>query len=147
MMGMTERKTTGRLMVLAAGALCLLAFETDPALGQSKEDQARMLEQADKNRDGDIAWAEVIEMRQSIFKRLDRNKDGYVDKGDRPKMFGSRFDKAFNSLIQFDKNSDKRISRSELVNARAPSFERGDTNKDRILSAQEIEALRKSGGN
>ena len=53
MMGMTERKTTGRLMVLAAGALCLLAFALflavleraqrgearyhDPARGQKRQ--------------------------------------------------------------------------------------------------------------
>lgn len=102
------------------------------------------LDKADQNSDGKIEWHEIVEMRQSLFKRLDRNSDGYVDKKDKP-SFGpmkKRFNKALEKLMSTDKNNDERISKQELLEGPAPLFELGDIDKDGILSAEEIAQLR-----
>ncbi|MEO0872144.1 MAG: signal transduction protein, partial [Pseudomonadota bacterium] len=68
--------------------------------------------------------------------------DGFVDQSDRPSFFGSQFDKAFERFIDFDTDGDARVSRQELLDGEAPAFEEADTNKDKVLSADEIEAMR-----
>lgn len=114
-----------------------------PATAQAQNPQ-EMLEQADANRDGSVAWEEVVALRVSSFARLDRNGDGFIDSADRPpSRFGRRFDEAFTGLAaQYDANADQRISQSELIDAPAPLFEKGDTDGDNVLSQQEMQALR-----
>ena len=133
----------GGFAIVATGVLLPLFHVSAPvAYAQSQKDAQKMFKQADKNRDGNISWSEVLDMRKSVFYRLDRNKDGFVDKTDRPSFFGSQFDKAFERFVEFDTDGDNRVSRQELLDGEAPAFEEADTNKDKILSAEEIEAMR-----
>jgi len=82
-------------------------------------------------------------MRTQVFSRLDRNSNGFVEANDRPRVLGARFDEAFAQLQrQFDANSDRRVSRAEMLNSQSLSFEAGDVNGDRVLSSDEIAALR-----
>ena len=101
-----------------------------------------MLAQADANRDGQVTWAEVVTLRKQMFARFDRNADGYIDTQDRPAMFSGYFDEARSKVARFDTNGDGRISSAELVNGDAPAFAKGDTNGDKVLSSDEIRALR-----
>ena len=138
----TQSIVKGGFAIVATGALLPLFHVSVPvAYAQSQQDAQKMLKQADKNRDGSISWSEVIDMRKSVFYRLDRNKDGFVDQSDRPSFFGSQFDKAFERFIDFDTDGDARVSRQELLDGEAPAFDKADTNKDKILSADEIEAM------
>jgi len=125
----------------AAGSVLLLMPMESKA--QSQDSESSLLS-ADSNGDGEIAWSEVIDMRTNAFARLDRNGDGFVDKLDRPGFgFGRRFDEAFNRLqARYDVDADQRISRTELLEGPEPMFEAGDTNKDEVLSSEEMAALR-----
>lgn len=59
---------------------------------------------------------------------------------------GGRFDDAFGQMqSQFDANKDRRVSRAEMLDSPSPSFVAGDVNADRVLSQDEIAALRARG--
>jgi hypothetical protein len=110
---------------------------------QIPDDSSRIL-RADQNGDGNIAWSELIAMRDEAFLRLDRNGDGTVNSEDRPGFgFGRRFDEAFNQLrTRFDRDGDQYVSHAELLDGPEPMFEEGDLNRDAVLSAEEIARLR-----
>ena len=129
------------------GVAALLSFAcvlNPPVAAAQARDPVQLISEADANRDGAVSWAEVIAMRTQTFARLDRNRDGLISAADRPwGAFAARFDQAFASVkSQFDANSDNRVSRAEMVDAPSPAFDRGDANGDRVLSAQELAALR-----
>jgi len=122
-------------------AVCML----NPSVAAAQaRDPLQLISEADANGDGAVSWPEVIAMRTQTFARLDRNKDGVISATDRPRgAFGARFDQAFASVkSQFDANGDNKVSRSEMVDAPSPIFDRGDANGDRVLSAEEFAALR-----
>ena len=125
-----------------AGGLMLIAA-ADNAVAQSMD----RLADADANGDGNIEWQEMLDMRAGIFERLDRNGDGFADSTDTPRLgpARSRFSEALTSIQGADTNSDGRISKTEMLDAPAQMFEQGDTNGDKVLSAEEITALRESG--
>ncbi|NWH07468.1 MAG: hypothetical protein HXY22_02270 [Alphaproteobacteria bacterium] len=112
-------------------------------------DPVQLISEAGANGDGAVSWVEVIAMRTQTFARLDRNKDGLISAADRPRgAFGVRFDQAYASVkSQFDANGDNLVSRAEMVDAPSPVFDLGDTNGDRILSAEELAALRSAARN
>lgn len=125
-------------------ALLMVAF-VSPANAQNR-DPLDMLAEADANNDGAIAWTEVVALRTQNFNRLDRNSDGVISASDRPRgPFGARFDEAFAQVQrQFDANSDRRVTRAEMIGAPAPVFTEGDTNSDGVLSAEELSAIREA---
>jgi len=131
-----------RPALAAVAALAVLPLAVSPAHAQSADDLQQLLKQADANRDGDLTWTEVVELRTKSFGRMDRNGDGYIDKSDRPSIFGGRFDSAMAKVARFDANGDGRISSQEMIEAEAPVFTKGDTNGDQVLTAEEIQALR-----
>ncbi|GGD11353.1 hypothetical protein GCM10011342_20190 [Aquisalinus flavus] len=127
-----------RLFALAGTALMLAA--AGPASAQTAE----RLAEADANGDGNISWQEMLDMRAATFDRLDRNGDGFIDSADRPRIKAAqaKFDEAFASLEDADVNGDGRISKSEMLDAPAPMFEKGDIDGDKVLTAEELSALR-----
>jgi Ca2+-binding EF-hand superfamily protein len=127
-----------------AALLSVACMLNPPVAAAQARDPVQLISEADANGDGAVSWAEVVSMRTQTFARLDRNKDGYISSSDRPRgAFGQRFDQAFGKVKgQFDANGDNRVSRAEMVDAPSPVFDRGDTNGDRILSAEELAALR-----
>jgi hypothetical protein len=103
-----------------------------------------MITQADANGDGAVSWSEVVARRTQNFARLDRDNDGYISTNDRPPgPFGARFDEAFAQVQkQFDANSDRRVSRSEMIDTPGPAFTKGDVDGNGVLSAEELSSLR-----
>ena len=144
---MTQSNTSilQRALILAAAGLPFIIFGVQPAAAQSAADVEKLLAQADANRDGQVTWSEVVELRTKAFSRLDRNGDGYADKADRPSMFGSKFDEAMGKVARFDANGDGRISQTEMIEADAPAFTKADTNGDKIVTTDEIKAARAAG--
>lgn len=134
-----------RALILAAASVPLLILGAQPAAAQSADDVEALLKQADANRDGQVTWSEVVELRAKSFSRLDRNGDGYADRSDRPRMFGSRFDQAMTKVARFDANGDGRISKAEMIEAEAPAFTKADANGDKIVTTDEINAARAAG--
>ena len=134
-------------LLVRASAVCILSasgvlFSAQFSYAQEASPLERLIE-ADANEDGDVSWEEVVGMRETMFSRLDRNEDEFVDGEDRgPFGFRDRFRQAVEEVTaRFDANGDDRVSKSELVDAPAPLFEEGDTNDDDVLSADEIAAL------
>lgn len=103
--------------------------------------------QADANGDGSIEWQEVLDMRATMFSRLDRNDDEVVDTNDSPR-FGpgkSRFQEAFGNIQSTaDADQDGQITKSEMLDAPAPLFESADTDADGTLSPDELTAVQAS---
>jgi hypothetical protein len=126
------------------GVLCTLAAAS-PAFAQNR-DPVQLLAEADANDDGAVSWSEVVALRTRNFERLDRNRDGFIAANDRPRgLYAGRFDEAFAQVqSQFDANADRRVSRSEMINAPSPAFDQGDVDGNRVLSAQELRVLRTS---
>ncbi len=121
------------------GSLTLLAL-AGTASGQSVE----RLAQADANGDGQIEWQEMLDLRAAMFERLDRNGDGFADEDDSPR-FGpgkARFGEGLARIRDADTDGDGRISQAEIMDAPAPIFEEGDTDGDKVLSAEELTTLR-----
>ena len=133
---------------LAAAFIGVVALGASCASAKGSGDRMEMLSKADANQDGAITWDEVIEMRASMFSRLDRNADGYANMADRPRgRFGRGYeDKLAELTPQFDVNRDGSISRNEFVNAPSLAFELGDLDDDKTLSADELAALRTANG-
>ncbi|MEO0551439.1 MAG: signal transduction protein [Pseudomonadota bacterium] len=125
------------------GIACLMAAGSAAAQNMDR------LAEADANGDGSIEWQELVDMRASIFERLDRNDDGVVSSKDSPN-FGpgkGRFGQALEQVKQSsDADGDGQITKTEMLEAPSPLFDNGDTNEDKILSAEELSALRASAG-
>ncbi|MEL6541642.1 MAG: hypothetical protein AAFP79_05480 [Pseudomonadota bacterium] len=134
-----------RALILAAASVPLIILGAQPAAAQSADDVEALLQKADANRDGQVTWSEVVELRAKSFSRLDRNGDGYADKDDRPMMFGGKFDQAMTKVARFDTNGDGRISKAEMIEADAPAFTKADANGDKIVTTEEIKAARAAG--
>jgi len=137
---MTRPLIQASLVALGAGLLVLAG--APHAVAQSAE----RLAQVDSNGDGAIAWQEMLDMRAATFERLDRNGDGFADASDSPRMgpMKSRFNEALATLQDADADGDGRISQAEMLEAPAPLFESGDTDGDKVLSAEELAALRET---
>lgn len=132
----TKFKTS--LYAVVAGAVIFAAA------GAASAQSIERLAEADANGDGNITWQEMLDTRSAMFARLDRNGDGFADSKDSPRMgpMKARFEEALAGLQGADANGDGRVSRSEMLDAPAPLFEQGDTNGDKLLSAEELSALR-----
>lgn len=133
-------KTTFQSSLFAvAGVLVLFT-----AAGNASAQDASRLAEADANGDGNIEWQEMLDMRADIFERLDRNGDGVADSSDSPR-FGpakSKFSEALGKLKDADANADGQITQAEMMDAPSPPFEAGDTDGDKVLSAEELSVLR-----
>lgn len=123
-----------------AVVIFFLSFAPANASAQSAEQLTR----ADSNSDGQISWQEVVDLRATTFERLDRNKDGFIDEDDSPRMGPAkrRFAVALEKLEDMDADGNGRISREELLEAPAPNFTAADANGDDVLSKEELADLR-----
>ncbi|MEL6828789.1 MAG: hypothetical protein AAFO63_01500 [Pseudomonadota bacterium] len=141
---MKQMKPFERVSALAVMLVCVSLF-ADAAEAQSA-DRASMIERADTNQDGDIAWSEVTAMRSQAFAQLDRNGDGVINTQDSPpRAFAGRFNEALERVqADFDSDRDGEITQDEMFNAPAPMFEAGDTDGNGVLTAQEMAALQSS---
>ncbi|MEL6781520.1 MAG: hypothetical protein AAFO51_04030 [Pseudomonadota bacterium] len=129
------------VILVLAGTIAVAATS-----GSASAQAADRLAKADANGDGAIAWQEMLDMRSAAFERLDRNKDGFADADDSPR-FGPgkvRYGEALAQLQDADANGDGRISQTEMMDAPAPMFDEGDADGDKVLSAEELTALRES---
>jgi len=139
---MTKLKSYERVTAVAVG-LVFVSLIADMAIAQTP-DPGSMIARADANGDGDIAWAEMADLRTQTFAKLDRNGDGGISTDDTPpRAFAARFNEAFEQLrADFDGDSDGQITQTEMLEAPAPMFEKGDVDGDGVLTAEEMAALR-----
>ena len=128
-------------LIALAGTIAAIA-----SASTASAQNADRLAEADANGDGDIEWQEMLDMRTAAFERLDRNGDGFADSDDSPRFGPAKnwFNDALAQLQNADADGDGRISASEMLEAPAPLFENGDTNGDKVLSSDELSALREA---
>jgi Ca2+-binding EF-hand superfamily protein len=108
-------------------------------------DLADILTKADANADGVITRAEFTEARAKLFKRMDRNGDGYLSQDD-ARRFSLRGksgkDRIAQAILLTDKDGDGKVSYDEFVNGPSLLFDRADTNHDGTVDAAELSAFR-----
>tara|TARA_R110002020_G_scaffold184947_2_gene382326 strand:+ start:40842 stop:41288 length:447 start_codon:yes stop_codon:yes gene_type:complete len=129
-------------ILVCAGALSAGA----PALAQ-RLDPLQMLMRADLNGDGQVTRPEFQASRSTLFDRLDRNGDGYVDSSDAPRrplarqQVGDRLTKLRQA---FDRNGDGRMSREEFLGGPAYVFAYADTDGNDVIDATELQVFRQN---
>lgn len=108
---------------------------------------AQTLAQADANSDGQITRMELIRFRKTTFGRMDVNGDGNVRSDDVNKwafMLGDAVAKQRWDQLRAasDANKDMRVSSDEFVKGPTPGFDKADANKDNVVDAKEMAAIK-----
>ncbi|MFN0108469.1 MAG: EF-hand domain-containing protein [Blastocatellia bacterium] len=109
----------------------------------------------DVNGDGVISEEEISNATAALLK-LDKNKDGKLTeeelrpefpegpggrRGEGPGPGGPNPDEMVKQLLEFDKNGDGQLGKDEVPERMHGLFERGDANKDNVLSKDELRKL------
>ena len=94
-------------------------------------------ENADADKDGNVDVEEFRRRKIEIFVIMDANGDGFIVITEVAKEHKDKFGKV-------DKNNDERVSLNEYLVYVMPAFWREhDTNKDNVLTIDEVEAAAK----
>jgi len=146
---------TAFVLGLLGGASLLSAQE----FGRGRGPQfPRFAASLDKDRDGTLSAPEIAAATDTL-KALDRNTDGQLTadeliqqpgpggrRGGRPegRGEGNAAQEVIDTYMGFDKNSDGKLAKEELPERMQGVFERGDTNKDTVLTKDELTAMAKA---
>lgn len=102
----------------------------------------------DTDRDGQLAAAEIAAASSSLLSALDKNHDGQITSDEYSPHIAARSDTAppvsnevFTRLMVMDKNKDGVLTKDEVPERMLPMFDRGDTNHDGKLTADEVRAM------
>ncbi|MCU1236445.1 MAG: EF-Hand, Calmodulin [Candidatus Solibacter sp.] len=101
----------------------------------------------DANHDNVISADEMTNA-TAVLKTFDKNHDGLLTADEivpkipePPPEPGTQVESMATQLLIFDKNHDGKLSKAELPARMHGMFDRGDTNKDGVLTRQEIDAI------
>jgi Ca2+-binding EF-hand superfamily protein len=113
----------------------------------------------DTNGDNEVSAQEIAAAETSL-KKLDKNGDGKIEEAEvRPAMPEGRgrggregggreggggnntADDVASTLMAFDKDGDGKLTRAEVPERMQGVFDRGDENKDGVLSAEEVRKM------
>lgn len=127
-----------------APLLALALSFTGVAQAQLRASVDDVFRAADVDGDGLVSRAEFRAAREQQFSRLDRDGDGYFGDSDVPKRLLQRSgaSRVTALIAQFDKNADRRISRTEFVEGPTTVFDLVDVNEDGRVDKREVDAAR-----
>jgi Ca2+-binding EF-hand superfamily protein len=126
------------LLMLAVSAACVLQAQP----GQSFIRSFRLLQALDTDHDGVISAAEIAAAPQSL-RALDIDEDGKLTAEECAEegAHGPTPSELVKTLMAFDKNGDGKLQREELPERLRGLFDRGDLNKDGVLTMDEVQKL------
>lgn len=101
-----------------------------------------MLAQADANRDGVVTLDEALAMADRHFTRLDRNRDGVVDRADREALQKETLDYRVRRFMHRFGASDGRITREQFAAKAGERFAMMDSDGDGVLRRDEARGHR-----
>ena len=119
------------------GSVCLavgIVFGQDA----TRRDYQKLIESADKNKDGYVDRVEFKEQMTEAFFIIDVDKDGYLTL-DEIRQTASKVDP--NDVQAADRDGDGKLSIHEYREAVEKDFDEADTNDDGKLSPDEIESF------
>lgn len=132
---MNVRYTLSLLLVALAATAC--------AQRPAWRDRAPEWREADRDGDDQVSQAEYLGRRQAMFRKMDRNADGFLaqdDLGRFARRNAERQGRLAGTLRQADANGDLRVSWSEFEAASRQSFQQWDRDANGLLSPQELPA-------
>jgi len=126
-----------RRWMLFVVTLTLLVSGADWARTQQRIDAQAIILSADRNHDGYIDRVEFLSRMTEAFYFVDANKDGF--------LFAQEIQQAIagadlQRVKAADTDGDSKLSMYEYQRAIAQSFDEADTDKNGLLSMQEIKA-------
>ena len=107
----------------------------------------RLLRDADTNKDGVVTLDETLAAADKRFARLDRNKDGIVDKADGDALRAETVDYRVKRFIHnFGADSDGKVTKEQFAAKARERFARMDLNNDGTISRDERPGWRRGHG-
>jgi hypothetical protein len=142
-MNQSLRKSAGFVAAALVAAASLLAVEQ----AHAQAPRAGQMAKIDANHDGNISRAEAANHPRLLqhFDQIDTNKDGVLSKEERQAFAQSHKGEGMKKI---DTDASGTISRAEAANhpRLAKHFDQVDTNKDGVLSKEELQAFRAAHG-
>lgn len=123
----------------AALAALIIAAGAAPASAQ-RLSLDQVLAAMDANGDGALARSEAEAARARMFDRLDSDQDGALSQAERDAARGAR--NGAEAIAGGDANGDGFVSRAEAMARPYRIFDRFDRDRDNVLSAAELNAIR-----
>lgn len=103
----------------------------------------RMFERADTDKNGTLNEAEATAAAETIFKRRDKNSDGFIETAEFSLMDGKGPGRHAGRMLQrLDLNKDKKVSPEELLQRASMTFLRFDADGNGEVTKDEIKAQR-----
>ena len=133
-----------KLVHAAIAAATLLA----PAIASAQAARAQggydRLMSLDADRNGALTHQEMETGRTAVFDRVDANHDGAISAAER-NAARPAYQTSGALAARADANGDGSISRDEFMAQPYPAFDRFDADKDNVLDAGELTAMRTQG--
>ena len=110
--------------------------------GQAQDTANPFIQHHDQNNDGKVALEEFAASHQNNFNQMDQNKDGQIDKADRPES-GRRLGPMGGRIFKhMDTTGDDVISKAEFTSAVEKRFGRLDKDQNGVVDENEAPAPR-----
>jgi Ca2+-binding EF-hand superfamily protein len=152
---MSKLATFFLLLISAATAWC----QPPGRFGRGGPMRSPVFLALDTDKDGVISAAEIASA-SAALKSLDKNGDGKLSEDEvRPQMGGRgrrggepgetaapSADEMVKTLMAFDKNGDGKLTRDELPERMQGLFDRADTDKDGVLTGEEVRKAAQAAG-
>ena len=137
-------KTKGVLILTITTIISVFVFTVTASVFAEPSDpkgkKLDLIKKLDQDNDGRISKEEYLSTHTERFDRLDKNKDGYIDKSEAAKK------RKMKALIKrFDKDNDQKVSREEFPGP-DEKFNSMDENKDGYIDKSEAMKGRKGPG-
>jgi len=121
----------------------------------ASHNKLKFIDQYDSNHDWSLSLNEFNDTRQSRFMKTDENNDGFVDESEYVFEYKNKLDEQLakdrqgsvkQTISRFhalDKNKNNRIDLEEYQTSATRTFEYFDTNKDKVIDAQDSKLRKK----